>query len=122
VTIGSSFARRDAADLETTVEVTSLDEELGGADLQALLVTLNIEGAELLALEGMRETLGRCPEVTMFVEVNPLVLVRPRELVERLGDLSFDLWCIDRVTQGLVPLDPSGPLEKGHLFASRSER
>jgi FkbM family methyltransferase len=121
-TIGSSFARRTRDDLETIVEVTSLDEEFRGVELDALLVRLNIEGAEPLALEGMHETLGRCSDVVMFVEINPGVLASPRKLVERLTDLSFDLWSIDLPNQALVPLEPSGPLAKGHLFASRTER
>ena len=121
-TIGSSLFRREPSDVETTVEVTSLDEELRGVELESLLVKLNIEGAEPLALEGMRDTLDRCPDVTMFVEINPGVLARPRELVDRLVELGFDVSWIDLPTQCRVPLDPSAPLGKGHLFASRRER
>jgi hypothetical protein len=58
----------------------------------------------------------------MFVEVNPVVLARPRELVAKFCELSFDLWRIDCSTQGLVPLEASAPLAEGHLLASRSER
>ena len=122
VTIGSSFTRREPDDLQTTVEVTSLDEELAGVELEALLVRLNIEGAELLALEGMQETLAWCPDVTIFAEVNPAVLPRPRDLVDQLHELGFHLAWIDLSDQSLTPLDPSGPLGKGHIFASRSER
>jgi len=85
-------------------------------------VKLNIEGAELRALEGMQTTLARCLDATMFVEVNPAVLPRPQALVERLQTLGFEVSWIDRAAQELVPLDPSRPLTKGHLFASRSER
>jgi FkbM family methyltransferase len=120
-TIGSSLTRRGRSDIETTVELTSLDEELRGIELESLLVKLNIEGAELRALEGMQETLARCLDVTMFVEVNPEVLPRPQELVDRLQMLGFEVSWIDRATQELVPLDPSAPLAKGHLFAVRSE-
>ena len=122
VTIGSSLVRRDPTDVETSVEMTSLDHELAGAELESLLVKLNIEGGEPLALEGMLETLRRCRDVTMFVELNPPVLARPQELVDRLFELGFDISWIDCPTQTLVALDPSAPLGKGHLFASRSER
>lgn len=121
-TIGSSFRRREPGDFETIVEVTSLDAELRVSDPDSLLVKLNIEGAERQALEGMRETLARCRDATMFVEVNPAVLPRPRDLVDELQELGFAVSWIDRATQKLVPVDPSGPLGKGHLFASRSVR
>lgn len=121
-TIGSSFVRRKPDDLETTIEVTSLDTELRGREPDSLLVKLNIEGGEPLALEGMRETLGRCRNVTMFVELNPEVLPQPEDLVDRLQGLGFEVSWIDLESQEPVPLDPSGPLAKGHVFASRSER
>jgi FkbM family methyltransferase len=121
-TIGSSLNRRGPSDRETIVELTSLDEELRGIELSSLLVKLNIEGAELRALEGMQETLARCREATMFVEVNPEVLRRPQDLVSRLRELGFEVSWIDRATQALVSLDASAPLGKGHLFACRSER
>lgn len=121
-TIGSSLLRRAPSDVETTVEVTSLDEELRGVDVGSLLVKLNIEGAELLALEGMRETLERCRDVTLLVEVNPQVLDRPHELVSRLVGLGFEVSWIDLSTQSLVPLDLSGPLGKGHLLGVRRDR
>ena len=122
VTIGSSLVRRRPDDLETTVELTSLDAELRGLEPDSILVKLNIEGAELRAVEGMQETLARCADVTMFVEINPEVLPQPQDLVDRLRELGFDVSWIDRATQELGPLDPSAPLAKGHLFASRSER
>ena len=121
-TIGSSLARRRPDDLETTIDLTSLDEELRGSEPDTLLVKLNIEGAELRALEGMLETLARCRDATVFVEVNPEVTERPEVLVDRLLTLGFDVSWIDRSTQELVALDASAPLAKGHLFASRSDR
>ena len=56
-TIGSSLIERNDAKARR-VETTSIDLLLDGRDLRSLLVKLNIEGAEPLALRGMTETLG----------------------------------------------------------------
>lgn len=121
-TIGSSLARREPDDLPLTVEVTTLDEELRDRELEALLVRLNVEGAEALALEGMRLTLERCAELTMFVAVHPFTIDHSGDVLGRLLELGFDVLWIDRGTQRLIPLDPSVPLAKGHLFATRREQ
>ena len=78
-----------------------------------------IEGAELQALEGMRSTLGRAGEVTMFVEVNPpLLAVGGAEEVEAwLREEGFEVAYIDLAAQRPVPLPT--PRRKGHLLATR---
>jgi FkbM family methyltransferase len=119
-TIGSSLTRREASDVPIGVEVTSLDDELRGLELGALVVKLNIEGAEPLALAGMEETLARCSDATLFVELNPLVLDRPELLVGTLEELGFAVWWIDRLRRSLSAVDSSQRLGKGHLLARRS--
>lgn len=82
---------------------------------------LNVEGAELAALEGMRETLARARSVTVFVEVNPRLLAAagldPEEIPAWLAREGFDVRFVDLPTQAAVPLER--PLRKGHLFATR---
>src|SRR3989442_1504480 len=65
---GRSRARRAPSDTATMVEGTSVDEELRGRPLESLLVKLNVEGAEPLALAGMRETFERSRRAALFVE------------------------------------------------------
>ena len=72
-TIGSSIIERDDAKAHR-VETTSVDALLAGRDVSALLVKLNIEGAEHLALRGMRETLALVDTVAILIEVDPPLL------------------------------------------------
>jgi FkbM family methyltransferase len=118
-TIGSSLVVRPEAG-RVPVELTSVDEELRGIDVRSLLVKLNIEGAELRALDGMRETLERCPDVTMFVELNSAVLDDPSALLRRLEALGFAVYWIDQPSQSLWRIDARTPPRKGHVFCRRA--
>lgn len=116
-TIGSSLLARSGGRARE-VETTSIDAELAGRDVAELLVKLNVEGAELRALEGMRETLARATAATVFVEVNPPLLEDPDAIPRWLADAGFDVSYVDLPTQTPVPLPR--PLRKGHLFARRA--
>jgi FkbM family methyltransferase len=121
-TIGSSVVERAGARAQV-VETSSIDAELAGCAIDALVVKLNIEGAELQALEGARGTLARVERVTIFVEVNPPLLSaggRGSADVETwLADAGFDVAYIDLPTQRPVPLPT--PRRKGHLLATRQQ-
>ena len=84
-TIGSSLLERDDAGVRL-VRTTSVDLLLRGRDVEALLVKLNIEGAETLALAGMREVLARVRPVAILVEVNPPLLAAAGEDLGALVD------------------------------------
>jgi FkbM family methyltransferase len=114
-TIGSSLVERDRGKPRQVV-TTTVDAELDGYEVRALLLKLNIEGAELRALEGARASLERAAEVTMFVEVNP-ALAEAAEIEGWLDANGFDVAHIDLATQRPVAL-PS-PRRKGHLLATR---
>jgi hypothetical protein len=85
-------------------------------------VKLNIEGAEPLAIAGMRQTLARVREVAMLVEVNPPLLAAAGTdagaLLDDLRTQGFDIAYVDLSTQTPVALPE--PLRKGHLLLSRS--
>jgi FkbM family methyltransferase len=120
-TIGSSLIERAGAKAHS-VETTSIDRLLAGRDLSSLLVKLNIEGAEPLALRGMQETLARVDTVAILIEVNPpLLAAAGTDVDEMLGGLraqGFEVSYVDLPTQQPVPLPE--PLRKGHLLVSRS--
>lgn len=84
------------------VELTSVDEALPVAPA-SLLVKLNVEGAERLVLAGMQRTLTECPEIVLFVELNPAALRAagsdPAALVGLLEGLGFTLQAIDPVDE-----------------------
>jgi FkbM family methyltransferase len=122
-TIGSSIlARPDARARDVTT--TSIDELLADRGSSPLLVKLNIEGAEELALAGMRETFERVDEILVLVEVNPPLSEAASTdldaLFAGLRGRGFAVECVDLPTQTLEPL-PS-PLRKGHVLASRTAR
>ena len=75
-TISSSFEAREGRGpfRELELDVTSVDAELDGAELDALVVKLDVEGAEPRALAGMTATIARAASVALFLEVNPSAL------------------------------------------------
>ena len=58
-------------------------------------VKIDVEGAELLVLEGMSETISSNPELIILIEYNPKALrcygIEPFELVSKLDRLGFDV-------------------------------
>ena len=75
------------------------------------IIKMDIEGAEILAIDGMRETLAANRNIVVFSEFNPKAIQglsrRPIELLEKLRDQGLSLSVIDEDTHGLVPLPPS---------------
>lgn len=89
------------------VEGISLDTFLGEKSVD--LVKIDVEGAELEVLEGMRKTIENSPGIALIVEFCPAILasrrLRPRALLDRLGEFDLELAVIDEDNGKLVPLD-----------------
>lgn len=120
-TIGSSLLERpDATPHE--VRTTSVDALLEGRDVPALVVKLNIEGAEPLAIRGMQRTLERVRDVAILIEVNPPLLAAAGTdvgaMLDGLRAQGFEVAYVDLAAQTPVPLPE--PLRKGHLLARRT--
>jgi hypothetical protein len=119
-TIGSSLIERDDAEMRM-VRTTSVDLLLRGREVDALLVKLNIEGAEPRAMAGMSDVLARVKPVAILVEVNPPLLEAAGENAETfVSDLrgqGFAVEYVDLPSQTGVPLPH--PVPKGHLLATR---
>jgi FkbM family methyltransferase len=79
------------------VECIALDDFLDGVTPD--VVKMDIEGNELRALDGMRETVAMSKSLVMFVELNPVCLrgahAQARDLVLKLRGLGFELGFID---------------------------
>lgn len=120
-TIGSALRPRVDTEGHLPTDVTSIDAELTGEPPDELLVKLNVEGAEPLVLDGMRETLARVQRIAMFVELDPLGLrsagFEPEAFVAKLDGLGFRVSAIRLSDQSLGPPAPS---RKGHLFCERA--
>lgn len=120
-TIGSSLLARDSTIGTETAQLTSIDLEVAGTELRSLVIKLNVEGAEPRVLEGARETLARCEDATLFVEVSPDLLgEQAAELVPQLTNLGFDVFRINLKDQSLQLIHPGEPPVKGHLLAKRA--
>mgnify|MGYP001562904716 CR=1 FL=1 len=76
------------------------------------VIKMDIEGAEILALEGMTETIERSPELVIFTELYPKAIRRlgksPIELLEKMRDLGFSISVIDEDRKDIVTLSDFG--------------
>jgi FkbM family methyltransferase len=111
-----------ARDIE--VDTTTLDAELGDLSGRRLLLKLDVEGAERLALSGAAGSLRDAAAVTAIVELHPAALreagTTPRELVADLETLGLAPQYLDEASHSVIPLD--GELRKGNLLGQRFTR
>lgn len=127
-TFSSSLVRRQSVGRTRAIELaaTTLDAELEDRPLRSLVVKLDIEGAEPLALEGIQQTAARCEELTLLLEVNPAALrdagFSPRALAERATALGLTCRWIDEAARRLVPAQNMADIPKGNLFCAREKR
>jgi FkbM family methyltransferase len=78
----------------TTVETTTLDAFFAAESWPPIhFVKMDIEGAEIMALEGMRELCARNPDVRLILEFSPLAQaaagVTPERFFATLSALGF---------------------------------
>ncbi len=95
----SSLHEPDGASERIEVTVTALDDWLDPT-VRVDVVKLDIEGGEVAALRGMRETLARAgPDLVVFAECHPSMLERSGssadELIETLHGIGLDVRWID---------------------------
>ena len=103
------------------VPVIALDEYLsreGGTRVD--VVKIDVQGAEMGALTGMRQTLARSERVILFTEFWPHGLLRfgtePRAVLDFLtGEMGLSLFQILSEERRVVPIEPAS-------FASRTRR
>jgi FkbM family methyltransferase len=121
---GSLAARAVEGYRELEIDLVCLDGVLEEADLEDLVVKLDIEGAEPLALAGMRETIRRARALALFVEVNAQALAAGGSSAERLISdlLGAGLECkfVDEVRRTLVPLGTTSVPLKGNLLCRKA--
>ncbi|BAZ32299.1 methyltransferase FkbM family protein [Cylindrospermum sp. NIES-4074] len=79
-----------------SVYTVSLDSYLSAHEIQVDFMKVDIEGAEILAFQGMASTLKNCPPKVIVSEVShrPECLATPQQLIEYL--ITFD-YCPYRV-------------------------
>lgn len=126
-TISGSVVDRPAVGPRRTlrVAVTTLDEELCDLPCETLLVKLDLEGGELWALRGMRQTLRRARSVVLIVEVNPDALrdagTSSLELLAEIERQDLRARFIDDTARTLVPVTRTSHIQKGNLYCTKSD-
>lgn len=97
------------------VDTVRLDDWLGGTETVADVVQMDLQGAEMAALEGMEALLARSPGVTIFTELWPHGLRRAGRSAEaylaRLAALGFRMSVVDERRRRLQPLAGAGDLD-----------
>lgn len=91
------------------IRIDTLDHILGAEDAPQIdLLKMDIEGAEVLALAGMKETIKRSPNLIIITEFYPKAIRRlgknPVAFLDDLVSLGFSLSSIDEDQKKLVPL------------------
>ncbi len=105
----NSLVVRGADVAAGTVPSVTLDQFFSDGRERVDVIKMDIEGAEMRALEGMAQTVSRSPGLIMFAECHPHGLRvsgrTSKEFVERLEAIGFSVSIIDEGIQSLVPVD-----------------
>lgn len=103
-----SFGKGSSTAAKTTVKTDTVDHALGSAIPTIDVMKIDIEGAEPIALRGMKEIIGRSPNLAMFAEVYPRALERlgtsSKAYLEMLTAYGFKLWVIDEKYAHVEPI------------------
>lgn len=126
-TISSSLFHRPSMETswsEYPVALTTIDYEIAEeVDGAPVVVKLDLEGAEPLAVQGMRRTIARARAAAALVEVNTFALrdggFTSAELVARLRGIGLRVWYVDERRRQLRSVDVSAPL-KGNLYCEKT--
>jgi FkbM family methyltransferase len=91
------------------IETVTLDDYFKDKEKRVDIMKMDVEGAEMLVLEGMREILERSNDLTIFTEFSPVMIRRagsaPEEYLRQLFSRGFALFHINEQEEKLVPLD-----------------
>ncbi|MBI4522551.1 MAG: FkbM family methyltransferase [Deltaproteobacteria bacterium] len=121
-TISSSLVNRKNAEecRQMLVRCATLDHELCNVALDSLLVKLDIEGAEPVALQGMNNLLQKVRSAVVIAELNPSALrdagLSPRDMINELKSHGFQVYFIDELGKKLIPVASTTTMQKGNLY------
>lgn len=91
------------------VETITLDEVFKDKDDRIDVIKMDIEGAEMAALQGMRRILEQNDRLTIFTEFSPTAIrlspYSPEQYLAELVKYGFKLFCIDEEKEEVIPFD-----------------
>jgi FkbM family methyltransferase len=90
---------RSSEERSIEIELVSIDEFLAGKTDRVDIIKMDVEGAEALALAGMKQTLNRNPGIKVFLEFFPLLMKKMNSDPEAyarslLNDFGFAVYAI----------------------------
>ena len=91
------------------IETIALDDFFRNNDKRVDMLKMDVEGAELLVLSGMKEILQINENMSIFTEFSPLMLERagssPIEYLKLLLDYNFEIYYINEQEERLEAVD-----------------
>lgn len=105
-----TFAKNDTAEDCIQVATITVDNFCKSKNIRNVdIIKMDIEGAEGLALEGMKDTLRHNPHICMFTEFYPEMLqkigYKPIDFLASLVGLGFSIFEINNETERLEEVD-----------------
>ena len=108
------------------IETDTLDVSLAKQGSPIVnIIKMDIEGAESIAIDGMKETINRSPRLAMFTEFYPKGIKRfgrePLGYLKKLQGFGLTLFIIDEDVKKLTPLPPQNFEGFIKSFSSKAE-
>src|SRR5205823_5852800 len=108
---------------ELVVEVTTIDDELSGLDIDRLLLKLDVEGMEVQTLHGGCRTLERVSSVVILTELNPRALqdagMTAEAMFQLLEQLGLRAYAVEEEARQCVPVSRCDVNRKCNLYCEK---
>ena len=93
------------------VDSTTLDDFFACREYPIHIIKIDVEGAEMAVLQGMRDIIAKNQQLNIFTEFNPGALMRagflPTEYFQMLVNCGFGIYVINEQKQSLEPAEVS---------------
>lgn len=93
------------------VDSTTLDDFFIGREYPIHVIKIDVEGAEMAVLQGMKNIIAKNRRLNIFTEFSPEALKTagclPTEYFKKLANYGFDIYLIDEKKQLLEPAEVS---------------
>ena len=105
------------SDDSVIIEAITLDVFFKDKEKRVNIIKMDVEGAEMLALEGMSEILKSNDNLTIFTEFSPVMIRRagssPEEFLKQFVGYGFELFHINESEERLDPVDMDRAMQIG---------
>ena len=108
---GHSIACDNPLQKAIDIDSITLDDFFRGREYPIDVIKVDVEGAEMTILQGMRNIIAKNRQLNIFTEFNPGALTRtgysPKEYFRLLTDYGFQIYMINEQKQSLEPAEVS---------------